>query len=355
MNGKGSILNFEQLEANHKFQTGWSAYTTIDGVALTLLPDSRKTFIDSKGSTLTPLMPKKQDRRTEANKKRIGHGLKRSGKYVRSNEVRRTVISWVNAIGGVQNVKFFTISFPCGTSNEIGKKVLNIMLTRWRKLLPDLSYLWTAEKQGNGTIHFHLVTNRFTYVRLLNSFVKASLAKHINEIPNYSLEDLEIYNGVDIGKKVYNKIGIEAYLAKYLTKAQQSGINQPWHRSRKMGYLATKIRHSGESVRSLFSTLKSKYINPEHRFRVFENDYCFYIEFPQIVSRAIQKHLTAYNRSRWKGVQKMFDVSEVPELLVDLEPNQVYANHVVNEIQTHLLHLFPVTHYQQRSRHITLS
>ena len=351
MKGRGKILHFNDLQKDYKFNTAYTGYCTIDGVALTQIGDSRSVFIDSKGKTSDYIQPVKVDGRSIANAKREGEPLKRNGKFIRSHEVRRTVISWVGAIGGVSKVRFTTISFPINTPDDVAKKCLNIFFTRWRKAIPDLSYLWTAEKQKNGTIHFHIVTNRFTDVQMLNGWMRASLKNNLDEIPNYTEEDLKIYNGVDLADRVYSKSGIEGYLAKYLTKAQDSGISQPWHRSRKMGELATKIRVDAVSIRSLFSFLKSAYISEDHRFRTFENDYCFYIEWPPVVSQIIKRKLLHYNRERWKGLSQPHQYHLSAQPVTDQKGQKLEKLGIEIGLQLDILNIFPATNYQQRGQY----
>ena len=351
MKGRGKVQDFAALEAHYKFNTAYTGYCTIDGVAMTQIGDSRSVFLDSKGKTTDFIKQPKKDGRSVANASRKGEKLERNGKFIRSSEVRRTIISWVGAIGGISRVRFTTVSFPMGTPDHTAKACLNIFFTRWRKAIPDLSYLWTAERQKNGTIHFHIVTNRFTDVQLLNSWMKASLSNRLEQIPNYSEDQLAIYNGVDIAARVYSKSGIEGYLAKYLTKAQFSGINQPWHRSRKMGELATKIRVDAVSIRSLFSFLKSAYISEDHRFRTFENDYCFYIEWPPVVSQIIKRKLLHYNRERWKGLSQPHQYHLSAQPVTDQKGQKLEKLGIEIGLQLDMLAIFPVTNYQQRGQY----
>ena len=47
------------------------------------------------------------------------------------------------------------------TDQEIKSKLLNSMLTEMRRDFGMLHYVWRAEKQQNGNIHFHILTNVF--------------------------------------------------------------------------------------------------------------------------------------------------------------------------------------------------
>lgn len=352
MKGQGRAITFSELSVHNKFLTAYNGYATIDGVAMTQIGNDRECFLDSKGKTTDYHTTKQTDGRKEANEKRKGQALKRNGKYVRSTEVRRTVIAWVAAIGGIHKVKFTTITFPEGTNDKLAKKAFNIFLTRWRKIVPEISYLWTAERQKNGTLHFHMVHTHYTDIQKLNGFMRATLKNLANQIPNYSKDQAGRYNGVDVGKKVYSKIGIEKYLAKYLTKAQKSGINQPWHRSREMGQLATKVRINRERVEGLMGLA---YLNADCEditLRVFENDYCLFIAWPDSLSQHIKFHLDAYNRARWKGAKKPYKYPSTVQLATVPKELPLSETNTAIGLQLNILNSFPVTNYQTRGKRV---
>lgn len=350
MKGRAQTLSFQELQDHPKFRTAYNGYCTLDGVACTQIGNDREVFLDSKGKTTDFIQPSKHDGRTLANQQRTGLSLERNGKFVRSSEVRRTIIAWVAAIGGIHKVRFFTVTFPCGTSDLVGRKILNILMTRWRKLLPDLTYLWTAERQENGTIHYHLVTNRFTSISLLNSYVRASLGTYITEIPNYEKSDLPKYNGVHVGKECYHELGIVKYLAKYLTKAKKTGINQPWHRSRAMGCLATKVRFSMDRVRAIIKVAEAEVANSDASFRVFENDFCLFISWPPSISRLIEYHLDKYNKARWRGSTQQSKYNFHARPAEELKERLLLQTPSVTGLQLNILDSFPAINYQARGR-----
>jgi len=139
-------------------------------------------------------------------------------------------------------------------------------------------------------------------------------------------------------------------LAKYLTKAQNSGINQPWHRSRKMGELATKIRVDAVSIRSC-QLSKSAYISEDHRFRTFENDYCFYIEWPPLVSQIIKRKLLHYNRERWKGVSQRHQYHLNAQHVTGQKVQKLEKLGIEIGCQLDMLAIFPATNYQQKGQY----
>ena len=50
------------------------------------------------------------------------------------------------------------------TDKEIKKDCLNQLLTEYRDIYSDLLYCWVAEKQLNGSIHFHMLLNKYILV-----------------------------------------------------------------------------------------------------------------------------------------------------------------------------------------------
>ncbi len=75
---------------------------------------------------------------------------------VNKKEVRQRLLGFMNTQKGKKELYFFTVSFPKGTSDATGYKIFNIWLTALRQYRLLKNYLWVAERQENGTIHFHI-------------------------------------------------------------------------------------------------------------------------------------------------------------------------------------------------------
>lgn len=69
-------------------------------------------------------------------------------------------------------VNFITLTLPSTqihSDQQIKRECLTQFLTEIRKKSPDMKYFWRAEKQKNGNIHFHILTNQYyhyTYIRI---------------------------------------------------------------------------------------------------------------------------------------------------------------------------------------------
>jgi hypothetical protein len=126
---------------------------------------------------------------------------------------------------------FLTISFPCGIQDATATSILNVFLTIARKYKIFNDYVWVAERQQNGTIHYHIaIFKKFVNVQRCNRLVAGILKKYCKAgRVSYNYFLLKKYNGVDLAKdrktkKItdfalrdnYKALG--KYLAKYCTK-----------------------------------------------------------------------------------------------------------------------------------------
>lgn len=132
---------------------------------------------------------------------------------------------------------FYTFSFPCGFPDENALRCLNSVFTSMRETCGLKTYLRVSEYQKNGTIHFHVLTNNYMYVRRVNSLMAKSIAY---QIKRYKLDvsfDIEKYNGVDVKHVNNNKKALNGYLTKYVSKNDIVHYKIPYHSSRDISEL----------------------------------------------------------------------------------------------------------------------
>ena len=91
------------------------------------------------------------------------HGMDKS-------KVRSKIVSYANLERSKMFLAFYSISFPISLSDAHIRKIHNTVLTRLRKSNSKFSYIWIAERQKNGTLHFHMLTNTFFNIRIINYF-----------------------------------------------------------------------------------------------------------------------------------------------------------------------------------------
>jgi hypothetical protein len=234
-----SSVSFNRWPQNSMF-TGSSKHRLVDGELLTIKRN-----------------PKELNKRKRKQKKELSGVLS----IVESSEVKEPikekekkvyklnkskVRKKCNAFSRLEKSKkflaFYSISFPCGLSDETGYKIYNTWLTRCRKNCGLTSYLWVAERQKNGTIHFHLLTNDFMPIKKVNGFMASCLlSEKKNGIEALKEVNPGKYNGVDVKKVDKARKSLIGYLTKYITKNDIEFTHLPWHCSRDVSRLFTTI------------------------------------------------------------------------------------------------------------------
>lgn len=192
-------------------------------------------------------------------------------------DMMRRSVAWKK-----KELYFWTITFPKGTSDDLCYQLLNIWLTQLRQKKLLHSYLWVAERQQNGTIHFHVLIPHFMKIGVANKTMMISICSMVRKKKlGWNLAAAKRYNGVDIDKdrrnrKVVNfaeKKRIRAlyrYLVKYVTKNNTAMNRLCWNCS-----VDWSIPFSGMCFTrpELISFVDSpEYLNLE----TFENDYIIF-------------------------------------------------------------------------------
>lgn len=168
-------------------------------------------------------------------------------------EVRQRILGMIKTRKGKKELYFWTVTFPKGMADDLCYQAFNTWLTslRQRKMLRD--YLWIAERQQNGTIHFHIAIPHKMSVVQANRMMRVTLTTFSRRgLIDVSVYACKRYNGVDIAKnrktkRVTNfavKKGHRAlvtYLTKYVTKNDEPFKHLAWHNSRGYSALFTGI------------------------------------------------------------------------------------------------------------------
>lgn len=121
-------------------------------------------------------------------------------------------------------INFITLTLPSTqvhTDQEIKSKCLGQFLSELRRKFPQVKYFWRAEKQGNGNIHFHLLTDVFYHWRDIRSSWNRIVNK-LGYVDRFAtIHGYSDPNSTDV-HAIKNIKNIGAYLAKYCTKENQS-------------------------------------------------------------------------------------------------------------------------------------
>ena len=177
-------------------------------------------------------------------------------KYYKVNKQNvRNKIKAFAAIGDKANfAKFITVSFPLNFPDKHAKQALNTWLTTLRTINKSFEYIWIAERQNNGTLHFHIITKTWFNIKIINRHMAKSIqfisAKNGINTGNFTVNK---YNGVDI-KVIYKINDLAKYVTKYVTKNETQTEGYSSNCSTLISRLYTKL----QLTESQFLQLKDK-------------------------------------------------------------------------------------------------
>ncbi len=180
---------------------------------------------------------------------------------------------------------FYSISFPANLADNMCFKVFNTWLTRCRKEQKLKSYLWITERQKNGTLHYHMLTNNYMNIREVNNYMRVALLnqKRKGNIPN-SINVPDNYNGVDVDNLYHSKRAkhkrkkmskekaqkkLSYYITKYITKNEEEFKHLAWHCSRDISALFTNVRFNNLDNPEIEALLS----NNADKIKVITDDY----------------------------------------------------------------------------------
>lgn len=191
----------------------------------------------------------------------IAGNKKKTGYKLNKREVRQRLLGYMNTQRGKKELYFWTVTFPAGTTDDFCYRIFNIWLTSLRKYRMLREYLWVAEQQKNGTLHFHIAIPHKMPVQRANAMMQGTLKTFARrgEIP-FNVWQCSRYNGVDIAKNrktkrvtnFANKKGSRAlgtYLTKYVTKNDSTFSHLAWHNSRGYSQLFTGVTFTVEEFK----------------------------------------------------------------------------------------------------------
>ncbi len=188
--------------------------------------------------------------------------------------VRKRAIALSRLEKSRKHLAFYSISFPAGAPDAALYEIWNRWLTNCRRRYGLNTYLWVSERQKNGTLHYHLLTNDYMDISKVNAAMAASIRTSVNqEKMTWGQSSYRMYHGVDVDsvqrpKRRQNESRfayrermrkmrrhtqkdrvqfVVRYLAKYMSKEDEVFNHLPWHCSRDVSRLfTTEIVPSGE-------------------------------------------------------------------------------------------------------------
>jgi hypothetical protein len=148
-----------------------------------------------------------------------------------------------------KRLSFVTLTFVNEVTDRQGIKVLGAFLDNVKREDIDFQYLWVAERQKNGNIHFHLITNKFWNI---DRWWRCWLNVQANNAIIPRNENFKPGSAFDVKKIISNDIkGVGNYLTKYVTKNDGEFACQVWNCSRKISQLYTHFYTDMEFLRQL--------------------------------------------------------------------------------------------------------
>lgn len=156
---------------------------------------------------------------------------------------------------------FVSLTFIEDVGDRKATAVLNTFLTTIREFKKKMKYLWVAERQDNGRIHFHMICSERMPVQKLNAMWV--LAQYNAGLSHPKLSRMEMLKRYDVSmrqkgnkpiegsmgkvlnpvniKKIHNNDGLSLYITKYVTKSDNHFFeSRTWHCSRAVSRLFTK-------------------------------------------------------------------------------------------------------------------
>lgn len=155
---------------------------------------------------------------------------------------------------------FLTLTFIEQVPDTKAVKILNNFLTATKKRYGNFNYIWVAERQKTGNIHFHIILDKRFDVLQTNALwvmqqINAGLYhKNIIKLMRVNKSGInKIYKSGAIGYKAIQKYfnpldviqvktidGLSMYLTNYITKNDTKMTCSVWHCNRNVSRLFTK-------------------------------------------------------------------------------------------------------------------
>lgn len=237
---------------------------------LSLNPDNSPSFIDQrvnnkKTELLKALKTKQKDISQRAQRRLLrclDYMLFISKNKFAENYKRKKLFTYKLAM--------VTLDLPSEQIHDdifIKKNLLGAWLDVMRKMQGIKNYIWKAEKQKNGNIHFHIIIDKWIHYKDINRYWNQVLEKY-GYIDNYRKNQLKFHeNGFKPRPELFKHWSLKSQINAY-----KEGIRSNWSMP-----VATSDIHSLKKIKNVRAYL-GKYItkNPdkEKLLKDLEKDYC---------------------------------------------------------------------------------
>lgn len=211
--------------------------------------------------------------------------IRSTEKRINKTKVKGKMYALFNLKCSRKFMAFYSVSFPIGTTDESAFTCWNYWLTQLRKRFELTNYIWVTERQKNGTLHYHMLTNNYLPILQVNRLMGIIINNQVEKgLMSWGGSSLEKFNGVDVdsiyNSKRHKKTGkiinpaqlrnwITAYVTKYVTKNNEKFTHLCWHCSRSISQLFTSTIELYESAQNITKHLP----NDRKKYMHFKSDF----------------------------------------------------------------------------------
>jgi len=211
--------------------------------------------------------------------------VKKEYKQINKSKVKAKMYALFNLKNSRKFMAFYSVSFPIDSSDDMCFKCWNYFLTACRKRFNLVNYVWVTERQKNGTLHFHMLTNNWIPIQSANRVMAIIINNKVLEGEmSWGASSLDRYNGLDVdsiyNSKRHRKTGkqlnptqvrewVSKYITKYVTKNTEKFIHLCWHCSRSVSMLFTGtilLLEESRKITDFLPSIREKYLNYKSEF-----------------------------------------------------------------------------------------
>jgi len=210
-------------------------------------------------------------------------------------------------------INFITLTLSAKQREVSDRTIKNLMLAPWIRNMRDVyklrSYVWRAERQKNGNIHFHFSTDTYIPYDAIRDAWNFQQAKFhfIDEFRNRN--NSEFPNSTDV-HSVQSVANLASYMVKYMCKDEkglESIEGKVWDCSSNLKTSERVAMVMGEADFRLINKLYEKFEN-----RVKKTDNCTIIPISknEMLQYLPRSYIEMYN----KWIQSVYDAAPISRI-----------------------------------------
>jgi len=193
-------------------------------------------------------------------------------------------------------------------SDEYIKKFMLRPFLKWLERNGCAMYVWKAEAQANGNIHFHVTVNNFIHwMSIRKKWNKLQHAHGYHKVFTEGREDIGM-NSTDV-HSVRNAKQTAAYMAKYMTKNEAGRrliAGKVWGCSASLCKISCILdEHSSSDMDELVNWLENngQLLLSDEYMRVYTHEHLKFVKLPPVLAKMTRPILE--HRSEMIACQKL--------------------------------------------------